>query len=194
MTLSFHLRNGTYWAAGRLLEQVKYENEQPKKAAKKAGGKRKSNGPEGASEKAKTTGETPAAAPTKSKAQLGLETQQLIDRILAVEGVPNTPVYDSCPQLVKKIKEFLARPGMTKAAFLKALDDLNSNSLNRFLTGKGQDQCGNATYRLGYIFVEKLRILEGKPKSAARKKNELEKPMEFSLEKERAGKWFIVSR
>jgi hypothetical protein len=68
LTLSFHLRNGTYWAAGRLLEQVKYENEQAKKAAKKAGGKRKSDGPEGASEKAKTTGETPAAAPTKSKA------------------------------------------------------------------------------------------------------------------------------
>jgi hypothetical protein len=132
--------------------------------------------------------------PPSPKQQLCLETQQLIDRILAVEGVPNTPVYDSCPQLVKKIKEFLARPGMTKAAFLKALDDLNSNSLNRFLTGKGQDQCGNATYRLGYIFVEKLRILEGKPKSAARKKNELEKPMGFSLEKERAGKWFIVSR
>lgn len=177
-----------------MLEQVKYENEQAKKAAKKAGGKRKTDTSEGASKNAKTKSENPAAVATKSKAQLGLENEELINRILAVEGVPNTPVYDSCPQLVKKIKEFLARPGMTKAAFLKALDNLNSNSLTRFLAGKGQDQCGNATYRLGYVFFEKLRILEGKPKSAARKKNELEQPTGFSLEKARAGMWYVGPR
>ena len=186
-------RNGTYWAAARLLEQVKYEKEQAKKLAKKTAVKRVSDASEEGqiNKKAKTSDEKPAAsaAAAKSKAQLALEAHQLIERIQAVEGVPSNLVYDSCPVLVKKIKDFLQRPGVTKKSFLDALDDLNSNSLNRFLAGKGQDQCGNMTYVRAYVFFEQMRILEGKPKSAARRKSEAEHPHGYSLVKARAGKW-----
>ena len=187
-----HFSNGTYWAAARLLEQVKYDKEQAKKLGKKSGSKRRSDAPEtgGAKKmKAASSGQPVATTATKTKAQLESEARQLIQRILDVEGVPAHIVYDSCPQLVKKIKEFLARPGMTKKVFCGALDNLNNNSLGKFLAGKGQDQCGNVTYRAGYVFFEKLRILEGKPKSAARRKNETEHPEGFSLVKARAGKW-----
>ena len=54
--------------------------------------------------------------------------------------------------------------------------NINNNSMNRFLSGKKQDQCGNVTYKAAYVFFEKLRILEGESKSAARRKNEKENP------------------
>lgn len=178
-------RNGTYWAAAKLLEQVKYEKEQAKLLAKLSGGKRKS-----AADTTATSGKKAKTA-TKSKAQLRMEAMDLLQRINAVEGVPIRPVYDSCPQLVKKMKDFLARPGMTKVDFCLALGDVNSGSLAKFMAGKGQDQCGNVAYRQGYVFFEKLRILEGKPKSAARNKNEIDKPQGFSLEKARPAKYYI---
>ena len=173
---------------------MKHEKEKAKKNAKKSGAKRVSDTSEkGQGNKRSKTldGKPTIATGTKSKAQLETEAQKLIQSILAVEGVPPNLVYDSCPTIVTKIKEFVARPGMTKKAFCLALDNLNSNSLNRFLAGKGQDQCGNITYRRAYVFFEKLRILEGQSKSAARLRNEVEKPSGFSLETARA-QWYFV--
>jgi len=121
----------------------------------------------------------------KTHAEVQLEALTLLRTITSVEGVPDGIVYDSCPELVKKIKAFLARDGMTKSNFMLALGGLNSNSLNTFLAGKRQDQAGNVTYRRAYVFFEKLRILEGKPKSSARIGNEIEHPYGFSLEKPR---------
>ena len=122
----------------------------------------------------------------KTRAEVQLEVLNLIQTITSVEGVPDGIVYDSCPELVKKIKAFLARDGMTKSNFmLFALGGLNSNSLNTFLAGKRQDQAGNVTYRRAYVFFEKLRIFEGKHKSSARIGNEIEHPYGFSLEKPR---------
>lgn len=163
-----------------------------KQKAKKSGAKRVSDASEvGQGNKRAKTLDGKLSVGTKSKAQLETEAQELIQSILAVEGVPPNLVYDSCPTIVTKIKEFVARPGMTKKAFCLALDNLNSNSLNRFLTGKGQDQCGNITYRRAYVFFEKLRILESQSKSAARLRNEVEKPSGFSLETARA-QWYFV--
>lgn len=87
----------------------------------------------------------------------------------------NTKVYDSCPELVKKIKEFLNRDGVMKKNFCSALDGLNSNSLNRFLAAKKQDGTGNCAYQAPYVFLEKLRLLEKKPR---------DHPNGFPLEKE----------
>ena len=123
------------------------------------------------------------------KEQEGAGTE-LINRINAVEGVSvETPIFDSCPVVVAKTKEFLQRDGITKANLLTALGDLNSNSLNRFLSGKQQDQCGNVAYKKAYVFFEKFRILEGKSKSKKRLSNEAETPRGFSTTKVRAGTW-----
>lgn len=195
-------QNGTYWAAAKLLEQAKYDTQQSKKEAKSAAGKRKAavavagvdEGSEGAG-KNKKVKVAVASAGKKSKAVLKAEAENLIERVEAVESVSTEDkVYDTCPQVVANIKAFLARGGMNKAMVLAALGGLNSNSLNRFLSGKKQDQCGNVTYKGAYIFFEKLRILEGKTKSQARLKNESANPGGFSLIKARSRMWVVSSR
>ena len=172
--------NGTYWAGARLLAQVAHEKELTKKKSK---GKRKSGETAASSggKKAKVAGNAAPLARKKTPTEMKLEALQLIQRINAVEGVTEGIVYDTCPQLVAKMKRFLQRDGMTKANLLLALGNINNNSLSKFLAGKKQDQCGNIAYRAGYVFFEKLRILEGEKKSAARKKNEREHPQGVSL-------------
>jgi hypothetical protein len=157
------LQNGTYWAAARLLAS---EQEKAKQKASSGGS---------AKRKADTTGERATSKKSKDQAT------ELITCINAVEGVTeDDPVYDSCPVVVAKIKEFLQRDGITKAILLKALGGINSNSLNRFLQGKGEDQRGNVAYKRAYVFFEKMRILEGKPKSSKRLRSEAENPRGFS--------------
>lgn len=88
------VQNGTYWAAARLLEKDRFE----KKIAKKPATKSASSG----KRKAETT--VAALANKKSKSQLKQEAEELMDRINAVEGVATDKVYDSCPELVKKVR------------------------------------------------------------------------------------------
>eukprot|EP00563_Minutocellus_polymorphus_P002121 CAMPEP_0181043290 /NCGR_PEP_ID=MMETSP1070-20121207/12626_1 /TAXON_ID=265543 /ORGANISM="Minutocellus polymorphus, Strain NH13" /LENGTH=298 /DNA_ID=CAMNT_0023121603 /DNA_START=358 /DNA_END=1254 /DNA_ORIENTATION=- len=171
-------KNQTYWAAARFLAKVKYEKEQEKKASK--GKKRKA-----VADGEESIGNTVSKISKKTKKQDKADAIALIAKINAVEGANTSVVYDSCPELVKKIKDFVAQPGVTKADFCSALGDINSNSLRTFLMGKKQDQCGNVTYRRAYAFFEKKRVLEGQAKSARRLKNESERPRGFSLEKER---------
>ena len=204
------VENNTYWAAARLLEEEQYNKVQAKKAEKernKLAKKRKASDAASmgdASKKVKASSSTllgsssatsvaATVAPPKSKAQIKQDMQDLIQRIIAVQGVSvDDGVYDTCAQLVTKIKDFLRRDGMTKVMLLEALGNINSGSMNRFLAGKGQDQCGNVTYRESYVFFEKLRILEGKPKSKPRLKNEIQQSGGFSLVKERP-QWYIVA-
>ncbi|RLN92424.1 hypothetical protein BBJ28_00009983 [Nothophytophthora sp. Chile5] len=84
------------------------------------------------------------------------------------------PVYDDCDELRKKIELFLGEKMVTKAALLRALGNLNTNSLRQFLSAKRGPGSGaaNVTYREGYVFFEKKRILEGKPKTKKRLDNE----------------------
>eukprot|EP00985_Skeletonema_marinoi_P032278 scaffold39087_cov174-Skeletonema_marinoi.AAC.5 len=178
--------NGTYWEASKLLAKVAYEKELAK--ATGSGSKRKSTRDDYDSDDYDVQAVTKryksnSGEIKKTHAEVQLEALTLLRTITSVEGVPDGIVYDSCPELVKKIKAFLARDGMTKSNFMLALGGLNSNSLNTFLAGKRQDQAGNVTYRRAYVFFEKLRILEGKSKSSARIGNEIEHPYGFSLEK-----------
>ena len=152
-----------------MLAQVAFDKELAKKSGS---GKRKAS----AATNAGSAADAAKKKKSKSSAEKKLEALELIARVEGVEGVTEGVVYDTCPQVVKKIKDFLARDGMTKANLLLALGGINSNSLNKFLSGKRQDQCGNVTYRSAYVFFEKLRILEGKPKTASRRSNEVEHP------------------
>ena len=91
--------NGTYWAAAKLLEE---ERTKPKATA--ASGKRKASDM------------TEFAAPKKSKTQAKIEAIELMQRIMAVTGT-NQSVYDSGPEVVKKIKAFLEVEGVTKSDY-----------------------------------------------------------------------------
>ena len=191
--------NGTYWAAAKLLEKVAYEKELAK-VTKKSGSKRKStrdneydsdsSDDDVVVEVVQATKKYKSNSGTikKSRLELEVETMRLMNTVHSVTGVQDDGiVYDTCPQLVKKIKDFLEETeGLSKKNFLQyALLGVNSNSLNTFLAGKRQDQAGNITYRRAYVFFEKLRILEGEPKSSARLMNEIEHPYGFPLEKPR---------
>jgi hypothetical protein len=162
--------NGTYWAAARLLAKHNHEEKKQKEADRK--NKRKGANGEAASapatKKAKTTGASRA----------GAEAWML--EVVATPGANTEVVYDSCPELIQKIKTCLNdTPGLTKAAFCKiALEGSNSNALVRFLAAKKQDQQGNAVYRKAYAFFEKLRIKNGETKSKSRLRNEVEKGLD----------------
>ena len=54
--------------------------------------------------------------PKKSKAELKLDASNLMMEVGMVEGVEGGKIFDLCPEIVKKIKKFLARDGVTKAA------------------------------------------------------------------------------
>jgi hypothetical protein len=112
----------------------------------------------------------------KTSTELKEDAEELIQRIKDTYIGDYYVVYDSCPEIVTKIKTFLEIPGMTKAMLCSALGNINNNSLGQFLSGKKQDQCGNITYRAAYVFFEKLRILEGKGKSTKRLTNEAVNP------------------
>lgn len=187
------VENSTYWAAAKLLEDVKFEKEQAKKKKpKKTDPPKKKRKCDGEPDKASNANKK--SKTSKTKAEMKTEAEELIQRILSVEGVTSeNKIYDTCPQIVKKIKKFLQRDGMTKAALLKALGNRSASSMGSFLAGKKQDRCGNVIYRESYVFFEKLRILEGKPKSDARKKNEEENPSGFSTKSQRpvSQKWFF---
>jgi hypothetical protein len=82
-------------------------------------------------------------------------------------------VYDTYPQIVAKVKEFLARDGVTHGMMSNILG-LSSPSLRTFLSGEYMKTLGDKTYKLAYFFLEKLRILEEKGKSEHRLKNQKE--------------------
>ncbi|KAG7382298.1 hypothetical protein PHYBOEH_010538 [Phytophthora boehmeriae] len=81
--------------------------------------------------------------------------------------------------LLKRIVEiqfFLGEKLTTKAAFLRALDNIQANSLRSFVNLKRGAGSGaaNVVYRKAYVFFEKKRILEGKKKTKKRLENEAE--------------------
>ena len=70
----------------------------------------------------------------KSAKTMRAEAEEWMQDVIATEA--NTDkVYDSCPEVVKKIKDCLKdTPGLTKASFCKiALRGCNNNALSKFL-------------------------------------------------------------
>jgi len=97
--------------------------------------------------------------------------RELIERIEAVENVSTEDfVYDTYPQVVVKVKDFLARDGVNQAMMCKVLGICNK-TLVVFLSEEKVNKCGK-TYKAAYLFFEKFRIMEGKDKSEDRVKNE----------------------
>lgn len=170
----------TYWQAARFLERKRHEKKDKKESGKKR-----------AAVVENTTNDTMPPPPAKkSKA----DAQALMEQIMAYQAtdVSETRVYDSCQDIIKKCKEFLAQKGVTKAAFLStALGGLNSNSLGRFLMTKKQDGAGQLAYRRAWVFFEKKRLMEGKPKSKTRVKHEAQYPQGYPLEAPSEYSWYV---
>ncbi|KAL2122956.1 hypothetical protein VTJ04DRAFT_3411 [Mycothermus thermophilus] len=96
------------------------------------------------------------------------------------EETDSVPVFDTCDEVRKKINAYLQRPGVTQASLCRAIyaqlkgpskpsNPFQSGQLTRFRNMKGP--CVGAKLPLfygAYVFFEKVRIKEGRPKSKHR--------------------------
>lgn len=96
-----------------------------------------------------------------------------VPRIIARDGDSYTPIYDDCNEIRRKIRFFFSDANTeykcTQKHFLEVIGNVNSNSYRRFMAAKGDGGgAENGTYTGAYIFFEKRRIWEGKPKGKKR--------------------------
>lgn len=89
-------------------------------------------------------------------------------------------VYETCDEIRKKINAFHSEPDVTQAAFLREVAKMHPEGkaiqrkqLKDFLSKKGA-LAGNTSkvFYCSYVFFEKMRIKQGKPKSAMREGTE----------------------
>lgn len=85
-------------------------------------------------------------------------------------------VWETCDEMRKKINAFLREPDVTQAAFLREIakfhpdeKKIQSKQLKDFLSYKGA-LAGNTSkvFYCSYVFFEKMRIKQGKPKTQMR--------------------------
>jgi hypothetical protein len=113
------------------------------------------------------------------------------------ESDVSVPVYDSCDEIRKKISAYLREPQVTQAAFLREIANtytdgrkIQSKVLNDFLSKKGAS-AGNtsAVFYASYVFFEKMRLRDGKPKSKHRQEMEARHPGGFDTARRRDHVW-----
>ncbi|ORY61693.1 uncharacterized protein BCR38DRAFT_440896 [Pseudomassariella vexata] len=92
------------------------------------------------------------------------------------EDTGDVPVYDTCDEIRRKIRTILRKDGVTQAAFCRAIakecaaeQTIQPRQLTAFLGTKGVTN-GNTTlvFYGSYVFFEKQRVKDNKPKSKMR--------------------------
>ena len=136
------------------------------------------------------TGAAGAAKKTKKAAASKLASKgagggvdDVSDIHLDREETDEVPVYDTCDEIRRKLTAYLRREGVTQAALLRMIhaelhggkktSRLQSSQLARFLQMKGANT-GNTSvlFYASYVYFEKLRVKQGKPKSGHREEME----------------------
>ncbi|KAH9835676.1 uncharacterized protein C8Q71DRAFT_90747 [Rhodofomes roseus] len=101
------------------------------------------------------------------------------------------PVYDDCNDIRRKIRALQKSPGFKITHWLDSIGKINNNSYNRFMKQSGPTGgAENGTYYAAYVYFEKVRISEGKKKSAKRIRTEQEAPGGLEL-RDRKRMWVI---
>lgn len=108
------------------------------------------------------------------------------------EETDEVPVYDTCDEIRKKINAHIKTPGLTAAQFCRdmyaqlhmpAVKCFQSKQLNDFRAKRGPNAgCTSRVFYAAYVYFEKKRIAEGKPKSQHRLDMESIWPDGFDLE------------
>lgn len=134
--------------------------------------------------KAKTTpsaGATTSAAATSASGSnsAGID---ISDVHLPGEEEDNVPVYDTCDEVRRKVNAHLKKPGVTQAQFgrdilaqihLDRPASFQGSQIARFRGMKGpRTGATQAIFYGAYVFFEKIRIKEGKPKTKHREEME----------------------
>lgn len=138
-----------------------------------------------------------SAAQKKAKITASRPSNAALDGIhLAGEETDSVPVFETCDVVRRKITAHLNTPGTTQAQFCRDLHaqlkmpgckSIQSKMLNDFRAKKGAVAgCTSSVYYAAYVYFEKLRIAEGKPKSKHRL--EMEKIYPGGAERERDGR------
>ncbi|KAI1100382.1 hypothetical protein F4804DRAFT_319240 [Jackrogersella minutella] len=120
-----------------------------------------------------------AVPPKKVKKNEEKKVLDVSDVKLDGEDTQEVPVYETCDEIRKKIRAFL-KPDVSQPAFCQAISKsfpdgrkIQSRQLNAFLDKKGSMSGNTSSVFYGaYVFFEKLRIKDGKPKSDMRQEME----------------------
>ncbi|KIY66026.1 hypothetical protein CYLTODRAFT_491815 [Cylindrobasidium torrendii FP15055 ss-10] len=152
---------------------------------------------EGGSKKKKSS--SPKAGPSK-KAD-SLKGADIFSIYLEGDEDGTVEIYDSCDAIRKKITIHLSNSGVTKASFLRDIariaypndtPNIQSKQLTDFLSKKGATSGSTSrVFYAAYVYFEKLRLSEGKPKSAHRKKMEEEWGYQGGLPRERERQFLV---
>ncbi|KAF2477042.1 uncharacterized protein BDR25DRAFT_330958 [Lindgomyces ingoldianus] len=123
--------------------------------------------------------------------------------ILEGEEQDKVEVYDTCDEVRRKINAHLQKPAVTAAQFLRDIaaqyhktpKKIQSKQLNDFRSKKGPDSGNTSSVYYGaYVYFEKIRVREGKPKTKTREEMERIWGREGGMDLERANKSYLVRR
>ncbi|OSX67677.1 hypothetical protein POSPLADRAFT_1051806 [Postia placenta MAD-698-R-SB12] len=135
--------------------------------------------------------DAPEASGSKDKkAKQAAEPKDWHDIVLEGEGEDGgVSVYDDCNDIRRKIRLLQKQPNWKVTAWLKEIGNINSNSFQRFMKATGPTGgASNGTYYAAYVYFEKVRIAEGKKKTAKRERSEAEHREGLPLQ-DRRGVW-----
>ncbi|KAH9946795.1 hypothetical protein B0H21DRAFT_693068, partial [Amylocystis lapponica] len=134
--------------------------------------------------------DAPEASTSKAKKGKAVEKpQNWYDVVLENDEVRTLPVYDDCNEIRRKIRLLQKDPEFKVTQWLKDIGNVNNNSYQRFMKASGPTGgAGNGTYYCAYVYFEKVRIAQGKKKTAKRTKNETQYSNGFPLHESR-GMW-----
>lgn len=98
------------------------------------------------------------------------------------EDWDGVPIFDTCDEVRRKINAYLREPGTSMAGFLREVgktfsgpppQGMSTTSLKTFLSQHGcMQSAGSPIFYAAFVFFEKLRIKEKKPKNKKREEME----------------------
>lgn len=126
----------------------------------------------------------PASASKKAKTADKAKIEALLevpaDVTLPGEKEGNVPVYETCDSMRRQVRALLKKDGITQAAYLRTIakcipgePKIQPRALRNFLGLRGPViGCASPVFYGSYVFFEKRRVKEGKPKSKFRQEME----------------------
>ncbi|KAI1659437.1 hypothetical protein F4813DRAFT_352989 [Daldinia decipiens] len=119
------------------------------------------------------------------------------------EETDSVPVYDTCDEVRRKINAHLKTPGLTAAQFCRDIyaqlrqpkgKCFQSKQLADFRGKKGANSgCTSPVFYAAYVYFEKKRIAEGKPKNPHRLKMESLWAMRGGFDRENDGRCTYIT-
>ncbi|KAH9937566.1 uncharacterized protein B0H18DRAFT_1113383 [Fomitopsis serialis] len=110
--------------------------------------------------------------------------QVLCDVSFLAPNYLRTP--DDCDVIRRKIRKLQRTQGFRITYWLRNIGGIKYNSWSRFMKAAGPNAgVENGIYYAAYIYFEKVRIVEGKKKTARREENELAYPQGFAIKNHR---------